>query len=170
MPSFKSTFLVAVVALVPLASAGSGSLDETRYPFQQPVATDSRSPCPGLNALANHGLLPRNGKDIDLANLVQGAYLGFSLAEAATLLVGSVGLKASTTLTPNITFNLKDLNHHEIIEHDGSMTRDDIYFGNSLDFSQEAYERTLANWGDTEIISVGNIMWTTVWRKQLTLL
>ncbi len=28
-----------------------------------------RSPCPGLNALANHGFLPRSGKSIDLPTL-----------------------------------------------------------------------------------------------------
>ena len=28
-----------------------------------------RSPCPGLNALANHGYLPRSGKSIDLPTL-----------------------------------------------------------------------------------------------------
>jgi hypothetical protein len=30
-----------------------------------------RSPCPALNALANHGFLPRNGKNITLAMLEQ---------------------------------------------------------------------------------------------------
>jgi hypothetical protein len=38
--------------------------DESQYKYQAPGPNDSRSPCPALNALANHGYLPRDGKDI----------------------------------------------------------------------------------------------------------
>ncbi len=38
--------------------------DESQYTYQPPGPDDSRSPCPALNALANHGYLPRDGKDI----------------------------------------------------------------------------------------------------------
>ena len=34
---------------------------EPGYPYMAPKATDSRGPCPGLNTLANHGYLPRDG-------------------------------------------------------------------------------------------------------------
>ena len=37
-------------------------VDESRYTYQAPGPDDSRSPCPALNALANHGYLPRDGK------------------------------------------------------------------------------------------------------------
>ena len=33
----------------------------TGHQFIAPGATDIRGPCPGLNAAANHGYLPRNG-------------------------------------------------------------------------------------------------------------
>ena len=32
-----------------------------KYAFVAPGAGDQRGPCPGLNALANHGYLPHNG-------------------------------------------------------------------------------------------------------------
>jgi hypothetical protein len=32
-----------------------------QYAYQSPAASDIRGPCPGLNAAANHGYLPRNG-------------------------------------------------------------------------------------------------------------
>ena len=38
--------------------------DESKYTYQPPGPDDSRSPCPALNALANHGYLPRDGKNI----------------------------------------------------------------------------------------------------------
>ncbi len=44
-------------------SAGAFA-DESQYRYQAPGPNDSRSPCPALNALANHGYLPRDGKDI----------------------------------------------------------------------------------------------------------
>lgn len=34
---------------------------EPGYDFKAPGPGDSRGPCPGLNLLANHGYLPRNG-------------------------------------------------------------------------------------------------------------
>lgn len=33
----------------------------TTHQFIAPTSTDERGPCPGLNAAANHGFLPRNG-------------------------------------------------------------------------------------------------------------
>ena len=38
--------------------------DESQYIYQAPGPNDSRSPCPALNALANHGYLPRDGHNI----------------------------------------------------------------------------------------------------------
>jgi hypothetical protein len=38
--------------------------------WQAPTATDIRGPCPGLNALANHGYLPRDGKKIHVTDIV----------------------------------------------------------------------------------------------------
>ena len=31
------------------------------HQYQDPGSNDKRGPCPGLNAAANHGFLPRNG-------------------------------------------------------------------------------------------------------------
>ena len=38
--------------------------DESKYEYEAPGPNDSRSPCPALNTLANHGYLPRDGKNI----------------------------------------------------------------------------------------------------------
>ena len=38
--------------------------------WQQPGPNDIRGPCPGLNALANHGFLPRDGKNIHITDIV----------------------------------------------------------------------------------------------------
>ena len=64
-----------------------------------------------LNALANHGYLPRDGKDISLARLIAGFYDSINLAPDATLLVGLTGVKASTT-GKWYTLHLDDLVKH----------------------------------------------------------
>jgi len=64
-----------------------------------------------LNALANHGYLPRDGKDISLARLVTGLQDSINLAPDATLIVGLVGVKASTT-GKRFTLHLDDLAKH----------------------------------------------------------
>jgi hypothetical protein len=64
-----------------------------------------------LNALANHGYLPRNGKDISLACLITGFHDSINLAPDATLLVGLTGVKASTT-GKWYTLHLDDLVKH----------------------------------------------------------
>lgn len=151
---FSKSVCLAAAAFLTYANA----LDETAYPFQAPTDTDVRSPCPALNSLANHGLLPRDGKNIDLATLEIGMFLGFSLAKEATDFVGSTALSTSTTGNAS-TFNLNDVAQHDpqALEHDGSMTRNDSFFGDNLSFNDQAWARTLANWGDNETISVSNI-------------
>jgi hypothetical protein len=44
------------------------------FPAYIPAAQVSgavRSPCPGLNSMANHGFLPRNGRNISIPVLVK---------------------------------------------------------------------------------------------------
>ncbi|KAG8944778.1 hypothetical protein FRC04_001516 [Tulasnella sp. 424] len=90
-----------------------------------PGPSDSRSPCPGLNALANHGILPRDGKRLtykQMSHAIQWAYnlspaLGDQLTASAYLLDQGRGW-----------INLHDLNTLNIVQHDASFTRPDIAF------------------------------------------
>ncbi|POS79682.1 hypothetical protein DHEL01_v201916 [Diaporthe helianthi] len=150
MPSFKSLYLATAAALIPLSAA----LDERTYPFQPPTDTDVRAPCPALNALANHGLLPRDGKGITMEILVAAAYKGFTIQGDSTQALGSLGFQTSTTGNPS-TFNLDDLKQHSphVLEHDGSMSRNDSYWGDNLSFNDQAWARTLASWGENEVIT-----------------
>ncbi|KAJ6582149.1 Chloroperoxidase, partial [Mycena capillaripes] len=50
-----------------------------------PTATDVRSPCPGLNTLANHGYIPRNGKNITIPMILNAASDAFNI-DADTIL------------------------------------------------------------------------------------
>ncbi|KAJ0391150.1 hypothetical protein P43SY_010849 [Pythium insidiosum] len=78
-----------------------------------------RSPCPALNALANHGYLPRDGK-----NITQADY------KVALMLVYNIAEEVANTLTgvlPNVS-SLAYLGRHNLIEHDASLAHADVSF------------------------------------------
>ncbi len=88
---------------------------------------DSRTPCPFINALANHGYINRNGRDIVLNEfqkvLEKKANIGGTVAG---LLVGFVKSKSTKNAQGQDVFDLRVLNEHNFIEHDTSLTRKDL--------------------------------------------
>ncbi|KAK7727913.1 hypothetical protein SLS63_006994 [Diaporthe eres] len=110
-------------SLLFVASLVSSVLADGDYPWQAPSSTDP-----------NHGYLPRDGLAITLQDLLTGFTNGVNLDPSATLLVGTKALETSTT-GDNSSFNLDDLSRHGIIEHDGSLSRADIYFGDNHSFN-----------------------------------
>ncbi|KAK0629576.1 Chloroperoxidase [Bombardia bombarda] len=106
-----------------------------------------------VNTLANHGYLPRNGQNVSLARLITGLKKGVNLAPDATLLVGIKALQTSTTGNP-LTFHLDDLAKHGVIEHDGSLSRNDAYSGDNHSFAPETWAAVAAHFRDLDTISV----------------
>ncbi|KAK1078388.1 hypothetical protein LTR33_007279 [Friedmanniomyces endolithicus] len=51
--------------------------------YQAPGPNDSRGPCPGLNTLANHGLINRDGKNLNSTEIKLAFPRGFGIAEDA---------------------------------------------------------------------------------------
>ncbi|PVH79931.1 Cloroperoxidase [Cadophora sp. DSE1049] len=137
--------LITLVAIF-----GTTGLCCSNYTWMAPAATDRRSPCPMVNSLANHGFLPRDGLNISLADLIVAFNESVNLAPAATTLVGQKALLASTTGN-NATFNLDDINTHGIIEHDGSLSRNDIYFGDNHSFNSTIWNSVAASFTNTTI-------------------
>jgi len=89
-----------------------------------PKSTDSRSPCPALNAMANHGILPRDGRNIPVDVLAKTIQQTFNTGWTFPASV----MKAIEKQFGRKVFNLDDLCSHNIIEHDGSLLRDDAHF------------------------------------------
>ena len=96
-----------------------------------------------VNTLANHGFLPHDGLDVSMADLIVAFSASVNLASAATQLVGAKALTASTTGNAS-TFNLDDINKHGIIEHDGSLSRADVYFGDNHSFNSTIWNSVAA--------------------------
>ncbi|KAF8331902.1 putative chloroperoxidase [Cantharellus anzutake] len=86
---------------------------------------DSRSPCPGLNTLANHGILPRDGRNLTANMVVKALCDTWNVSKP----MATNGLDTVTlSLLKRDTFDLSDLLCHNMVEHDGSLTREDAYF------------------------------------------
>jgi len=94
---------------------------------------DIRGPCPGLNTLANHGYLARNGQNIRAIDIITAmeAHLGIK-ADFGFLQTLVAGLRNAFVFLPNGEVGMTSLdvlsNSHNAIEHDGSFTRNDAYF------------------------------------------
>jgi hypothetical protein len=87
-----------------------------------------RAPCPGLNALANQGYLPRDGKNITQprleAALMESVHMTGTVAHALANTIKSLKREDGT-------FDLVDIRQHNLVEHDTSMTRLDFRQGDN---------------------------------------
>jgi len=113
-------------------------------PYVAPGPGDVRSPCPGLNALANHGFLPHNGKGMTQAVLQKGLSKGLNMGADFTAAIGGAALLSSPNPLAG-SFDLNDLDEHNFpIEHDSSLSRQDVYFGNDYTFYQPNFNTVLS--------------------------
>ncbi|KAM0269064.1 hypothetical protein ACHAQH_009829, partial [Verticillium albo-atrum] len=103
-----------------------------------------------VNSLANHAYLPRDGLNISLADLIIAFTDAVNLEPSATALVGTRALTASTTGN-NGTFNLDDIDAHGVIEHDGSLSRNDIYFGDNHSFNRTIWDSVASHFTNRTI-------------------
>ncbi|KAK3942562.1 Chloroperoxidase [Diplogelasinospora grovesii] len=147
-----SAFSSVVAGALSVANALNpwGATSTKDHSWQKPSPTDRRSPCPMVNALANHGYLPRDGKSVSLAQLLTGCREGINLGADATLLVGVKALQTSSTGNP-LTFHLDDLSKHGIIEHDGSLSRKDVAQGDNHTFDPEIWATVRAHFTEDKI-------------------
>lgn len=90
--------------------------------------------------MANHGWLPRSGKNIDLATFQQAIAGGYNLKPESmdSVFELAVNFNITTTGNPN-TWSLFDLARHDRIEVDGSLSRNDIYFGDNVHFDANVW-------------------------------
>ncbi|CAE6446847.1 unnamed protein product, partial [Rhizoctonia solani] len=115
------------------------------HAFRPPAVGDKRGPCPGLNALANHGYLPHNGvtplaQAIEATNKVfgMGIDLGTVLSVYSTVYVGnpltlewSIGGSPGGLVLPPLLSAPQGLSgSHNKYEGDASATRADAYMNN----------------------------------------
>ena len=117
----------------------------------------NRGLCPTLNTLANHGFLSRNGitSFAEAGNAVQTAYgfaydlstflSGLGLLAGGDLVSGKYSIGGADSRVPNTLGPALGLDKHGTFEIDGSITRQDNYFGNQATFQLKRWNRFLAD-------------------------
>jgi len=117
---------------------------------------DQRGPCPGLNAMANHGYLPHNGV-ATISQFIQGTYDVFGMAQDlggflavygavfdGDLTKWSIGAAPSSSLLANVGLLGKPtglIGSHNKYEADVSPTRPDLYqYGNNYKIIMSQWE------------------------------
>jgi hypothetical protein len=122
------TILFVYNAIAPKKAPGKITLYGGKWPkYIAPQAGDSRSSCPALNALANHGVFPHNGRGISFLELNKAVRQNFNFAPTFCWFVPNHIAQILSRDYHTGTFDLEDLSVHNGIEHDASMTREDTY-------------------------------------------
>ncbi|KAG9235469.1 Chloroperoxidase [Amylocarpus encephaloides] len=108
-----------------------------------PRPDDVRSPCPGLNSLANHDICLRSGKGYTVPILTKCLASGFNVGPDFALIVGAAGIGSGKTPL-GLTFDLDGLDHHNfIIEDDASLSRADASTGDNHSFNKTIWDTVL---------------------------
>jgi len=95
--------------------------------YVAPKEGDSRSACPMLNAMANHGILPHDGKNIAFPELNEKVRATFNFAPSFCFFVPNFAARFLNKSYFKDRFDLAELSLHadNAIEHDASLTRED---------------------------------------------
>lgn len=107
------------------------------YEFQAPGPNDSRGPCPGLNLLANHGYLPRNGH-VNFGQVVNATAQGFNMGADLSALLATFAVLTDGDIETESWYlgagpgHVGGLNRHDTVEADISPNRE-VSSGMALD-------------------------------------
>ncbi|KAM4060738.1 peroxidase, family 2 domain-containing protein [Hirsutella rhossiliensis] len=103
------------------------NLKDARFQAWKPAGSgDSRSACPGLNSLANHGFLPHNGQGVNAVSIVRASFEGFGMSPEVPAIIILKALQ-DANLPLNATFSLHDADRKSWkIEHTRSFSREDL--------------------------------------------
>ncbi|KAF8989677.1 Chloroperoxidase [Cyathus striatus] len=139
----------------PLNDTSAKLVNDKDHPWKPLRAGDIRGPCPGLNVLASHGYLPRNGI-VTPAQLMTAVQEGFNMGHDLALFVTYAGMLVDGNLLTNLLsighktpLTGRDppkpaiaggLNTHAVLEGDVSMTRADAYFGDNHSFNETLFQ------------------------------
>lgn len=122
-----------------------------------PGPGDVRSPCPGLNSLANHGILPRNGKGLTIPILIKALNDGMNVGADFATVIGGAGILSVPNNALATSFDLNNLDEHNFpIEHDASLSRADYYLdnGDNYSFNETIFDTVLAYYNGMENTSI----------------
>ncbi|KAJ7266285.1 Chloroperoxidase [Mycena rebaudengoi] len=138
------------------------------HPFIAPGPNDMRGPCPGMNTLANHGYISRNGITTfeEIINAVgeafninrnQGAGMAaMNILTRGNPFVNKISIGGISPFVPPLPGQIdgpatQGIAKHGRVEGDASMTRADVHIGDNRNFNKTLWDtdlEILANFGD----------------------
>ncbi|KAJ4291838.1 hypothetical protein N0V90_009734 [Kalmusia sp. IMI 367209] len=136
---------LGAIFLTLTSSVSSSKIDFTKW--HPPFPGDLRSPCPALNALANHYIIPHNGRNLTVPMLVDAFKASMNVSADFTTFVGSAALPLAPDKGKSGQFSLADISVHGVegtMEHDGSLSRQDFAkAGDATSFSPAIFKEFL---------------------------
>ncbi|KAL8966248.1 MAG: hypothetical protein Q9183_003456, partial [Haloplaca sp. 2 TL-2023] len=161
-----------------------------RGDYAPPKSTDIRSPCPAINALANHGYLPRDGRNAHASEVMNGmneyglgSFLNYMFSNPIFLEKPQTDPKTTTSWLDIMAhpfasafaafgmrekgqvdsdgspcLNLDQLNRHNAVEHDVSLTRLDFAQGDNTSPQADLIEGLLAASANGKTISLDDFV------------
>ncbi|EAT77817.1 hypothetical protein HBH56_177260 [Parastagonospora nodorum] len=138
----RASFIIPVALATLNRAIAQGSVSD----WHPAGPGESRGPCPMLNTLANHGFLPREGRNFTLPTVKHALKTGVNVSEEIAELLYNFAL--TTNPGPNTTtWGLDTLANHNILEHDASLSRSDDYFTHDvISFNATVYNQTRSYW------------------------
>lgn len=91
--------------------------------YRSPGETDSRCSCPALNAMANHGIIPRSGRNISFVEVGDHIRTTYNFSPTFCSFVPRFAARMLKKNYSEDLFDLEELDLHNGIEHDGSLLR-----------------------------------------------
>jgi len=119
---------------------------EGKWPeYVAPKEGDSRCSCPALNALANHGIFPHDGKNISFTDMSEKVTAAYNASATLSLVTPAFAASMLGRDYKTDKLDLGDLNFHSAtsIEHDASLLRRDVHFEPDLSVIHLPYVREL---------------------------
>ncbi|PPQ75923.1 hypothetical protein CVT24_002505 [Panaeolus cyanescens] len=95
---------------------------QNAHGFCAPQEGDIRSPCPALNTMANHGYIPRDGKNLSASAIKTGLQECYGLSTPLAAFLTYVGFLILGKFRP---ISLHDIGVHGKIEHNASLVHGD---------------------------------------------
>ncbi|KAL9052462.1 MAG: hypothetical protein Q9162_005374 [Coniocarpon cinnabarinum] len=117
--------------------------DDPDHQFQAPGPTDVRGICPTLNALANHGKcssLSGSASGVPFTYGLSVFLSALGLLAGGDLPTGKYTIGGADSRVPNTIGPALGLDSHGVFEIDGSITRQDVHFGNNANFLLQRWE------------------------------
>jgi len=152
---------------------GLKQIPDADHPFRAPGPNDQRGPCPGLNTLANHGYIPRNGvasfeqiivaarEGFNMEYELAAALAAFGILSRGNAYLDLLSIGGPTKFVPPLPGKIDGpvtggIATHGRFEGDVSMTRQDAVIGDNRNFQVDLYDElliTLGEFGDDSPIT-----------------